>query len=324
LNGKIPMVKERNQSLKKVFEGFVTYQRAMNRADKTISSYESCYKLFAEFYGEDNLCSDITEQTIIDYLIYLKDNHSHLSSKSVETYLRGLRAIIYYFAKNHYVEPFHIALPKAEKPIKETYTAGEMQRLIAKPTLQASCSFSQLRDWAMVCFLLATGVRLSSLINIKIEDLFFESQEIIIRKTKNRKQQPLPMSFELEAVLREYLQYRQGAGEEVLFCNAYGKPLTEDSMKTLVCKYNRSRGVEKTSIHLFRHTFAKNYIMNGGDPHSLKRLLGHSTLTMVDEYVQLYGGDLKRSYDKYNVFDQVRQAEEEAKGERILMLKKKK
>ena len=95
-------------------------------------------------------------------------------------------------------------------------------------------------------------------------------------------------------------------------------------LRRRVCKYNQSRGVQKTSIHLFRHTFAKNYILNSGDPHSLKRLLGHSTLAMVDEYVSIYGGDLKRSYDKYNVFDQVRQAEEESKGERIMMLRKKK
>jgi len=316
------MVKERNQTLNQAFERFIMYQKAMNRSDATISSYRSCYKAFAEFYGEDKPCSEITEKTVIDYLIYLKEGKSHLSSKSVESYTRGLRAIIYYFAKNNYVERFQITLPKAEKPIKEAYTDGEIQRLIAKPSMKESCSFSQLRDWTMICFLLATGVRLSSLISIKIEDLDFESLEIILRKTKNRKQQRIPISPGVEELLREYLQYRQGGAEDYLFCNAYGKQLTKDSAKNLVCNYNRSRGVEKTSIHLFRHTFAKKYILNGGDSHTLKSLLGHSSLAMVDEYVAIYGGDLKRSYDKYNAYDQAKQLQEKQKGERIKMKRK--
>ena len=294
----------------------------MNRSEETIKYYYSCYKPFAEFYGDGKPTSAITQQTILDYMAYLREEKEDLSSVSIATYIRGLRAIIYHFIKNRNVEPFKISLPKADKPIQETYTDGEVQRLIAKPTMNETCSFSNFRDWAMVCFLLATAVRLGTLANIHIEDLDFESLEIFIRKTKNRKQQILPMSVELKVVLLEYLQYRQGDSEELLFCNAYGKPLSKDSIKNLVCKYNRSRGVEKTSIHLFRHTFAKNWILNGGDPFRLKAIFGHSSLAVVNEYVAIYGADLKRDYDKFSVFDQARHAQQEQQGERIKMMRK--
>ena len=130
------------------------------------------------------------------------------------------------------------------------------------------------------------------------------------------------MSKELKSVLQEYLQYRQGEPEDYLFCNAYGQQLTRYAMVSCIQVYNHNRGVEKTSIHLFRHTFAKNWIINGGDIFHLQKILGHSTLGMVKNYVAIYGGDLKRDYDKFSVLDQARQAEEENKGERIMMLRK--
>ncbi|MCL2697847.1 MAG: tyrosine-type recombinase/integrase, partial [Oscillospiraceae bacterium] len=64
-------------------------------------------------------------------------------------------------------------------------------------------------------------------------------------------------------------------------------------MVSAIQTYNRNRGVEKTSIHLFRHIFAKNWIMNGGDIFRLQKILGHSSLEMVKEYVSMLGVDIK-------------------------------
>ncbi len=72
---------------------------------------------------------------------------------------------------------------------------------------------------------------------------------------------------------------------------------------TALKAYNICRGVTKTSVHLYRHTYAKNYIMAGGDCTYLQRLLGHSTLTMTNHYINLYATDLQRNYDKFNPLD---------------------
>ena len=79
-----------------------------------------------------------------------------------------------------------------------------------------------------------------------------------------------------------------------------------------VRKCNISRGVTKTSLHLFRHTFAKNYIIAGGDSVYLQRLLGHSTLSMTNHYVRLYSTDLQKNYDKFNPLDNLANAKKEA------------
>ncbi|MGP4073956.1 tyrosine-type recombinase/integrase [Piscibacillus sp. B03] len=70
-------------------------------------------------------------------------------------------------------------------------------------------------------------------------------------------------------------------------------------------KYNYSRGVYKTSIHAFRHTYAKNYIQQGGSSLKLQRLLGHSTLDITQKYVNLYSNDLKEGYDDVSILNKL-------------------
>ena len=96
---------------------------------------------------------------------------------------------------------------------------------------------------------------------------------------------------------------RKGESSDYLFCTAYGQQTTVDVIESQIARYNRKRGVEKTSLHMFRHTFAKKWILNGGDIFRLQKILGHSTLDMVKQYVAIYGADLKRDYEQYSLFD---------------------
>lgn len=314
---KIVMQFGEDLTLEKAFEEFIQMKTVMNSSPETIKYYNGIFRYFTEFFGENRLCVDVNERVIIDYLMYIKIHKPNVSQKTVCTYIRGLRAILYFMMKSGYVENFKISLPKTEETIKETYTDNEVKRLIEKPKINKGCSFAELRNWALVCYFLATGNRLSTVCNIKISDVDFQSEEILIRKTKNKKQQIIPMSAELKNVLQEYMRYRKGEPDDFLFCNSYGEKLNKDSISTCIAKYNHSRGVSKTSIHLFRHTFAKNWILNGGDIFRLQKILGHSTLDMVKNYVAIYGGDLKRDYDKFSLLD--RATQENGQGNWIKM-----
>ena len=94
---------------------------------------------------------------------------------------------------------------------------------------------------------------------------------------------------------------------EFLFPSSYAendKAMNRVSMGRAIANYNKSRGVNKTSIHLFRHTFAKNWIIHGGDLHSLQRILGHSTLDMVVHYANLYDTDLNDKVAEFSTLSQ--------------------
>jgi integrase/recombinase XerD len=306
--------------LTEAFEQFIQTKTVMNVSEDTVIHYRNVFRYFTQFFGEGRRCNEVSEQTIIEYLVYMRKEKPDLATKTVNTYVKGLRAIFYFMMKNGWMDEFKITLPRVEETIKETYNDYEVQQLVRKPDMK-KCSFSELRNWTMVCYYLATGNRLGTVVSLKISDLDFSADEILIRRTKQKKQQIIPMSSELRAVLQEYLTYRKGEPEDALFCNAYGEPLTKESMATCIERYNHSRGVEKTSIHLFRHTFAKQWILNGGDIFRLQKILGHSTLDMVKNYVAIYGGDLKKDFDRFTVLDQARQQSGEAKGQRIQMRK---
>ena len=101
----------------------------------------------------------------------------------------------------------------------------------------------------------------------------------------------------------EYLQIRGGEDEDYLFCNEYGGQASSRTYQQLVRRYNIKRNVNKTSCHLFRHTFAKNWIISGGDMFRLQKILGHSDLTVTKEYVNMFGQDLQMDFEKFNPLD---------------------
>jgi len=91
------------------------------------------------------------------------------------------------------MEEFKITLPRAEETIKDVYTDYEVAQLIKKPNVK-TCNYAELRNWAMVCYFLATGNRLSTVANIHIGDVHLQEGEIYIRKTKQKKQYIIPIS----------------------------------------------------------------------------------------------------------------------------------
>lgn len=203
---------------------------------------------------------------------------------------------------NQYLPAFKVTIPKVDKTIKETYTDEELEKLLKKPNLK-QCSFTEYKIWVYINYLLATGNRLSSALGLKIGDLDFKNQLIHVRKVKNRKEQIIPMSDTLCKVLREYLRYRKGTDDDYVFCNTRGGKGDNRTYEDMLANYNRKRGVEKTSAHLYRHTFAKRWILNGGDIFRLQKILGHSDLAVVKEYVEMFGNDLSRDFEKFNPLD---------------------
>jgi integrase/recombinase XerD len=113
----------------------------------------------------------------------------------------------------------------------------------------------------------------------------------------------IPMSPTLADVLQEYLHYRKGEPDDYLFCNQYGGKGDYSTTQDQLIRYNKSRGVAKISSHLYRHTFTKHWILNGGDIFRLQKILGHSDLSVVKEYVNLFSDELAIDFDKFNPLD---------------------
>ena len=128
---------------------------------------------------------------------------------------------------------------------------------------------------------------------------------ITLKKTKNRKRQIIPLSHALKLTLKEYLMIRGGTAEDYLICTENGTQIAVRSLQQSVERYNHKRGVQRTGLHAFRHSFARDWIVSGGDPFRLQRILGHADISTTKQYVQLYGNDLSKDFEKFNALDRI-------------------
>lgn len=300
---KIKMNKSKNLSIEEAFELFIRKCKVKNLAEPSIKSYQNKVQPFVDFCNGYKI-TDVTIDEVDNFTVYLKTEHN-VKDISVVSYLRSVRAFLYYCMECNYMTSFKIHLPKAQKDIKETYSNEELERLLNKPDIN-SCTFTEYKVWVFENYMMATGNRLSTALNVRIRDINFDDMFIVLSKTKNRKQQIIPLSNTLAEVLQEYLEIRGGNADDYLFCNNYGQQASCRTFQTLVYRYNIKRNVNCTSIHAFRHTFAKNWILAGGDIVRLKTILGHSNISVTNEYLQMFGQDLQLDFERFNPLDNLK------------------
>jgi len=208
-------------SLQALFEKFILFKQVRNLSEESISYYRNCYSFFAEFFGTERPLSDFTQDLYYQYILHLKQTRPNLKDVTLNSYLRGLRVILYYAMDLGFLPKIKLDMMKADKEIKETYTDEELTLLLKKPDTK-KCGFHEYRNWVIVNYLLATGNRASTVINIRINDIDFAGGMVRLTKTKNRKQMIVPLSQTMVKILQEYLAYRQGEPEDYLFCNQFG------------------------------------------------------------------------------------------------------
>lgn len=294
-------------------EGYKEFKRfceSRNYSKYTIAHYDNTIHNFELFHSIDNKADTLNQQLIQDYASYLIKKG--LKGKTVATYICSLRTILYYLMQKEYIETFKIRKPKYDRPIKEVYTDAELKLILKKPNIK-SCSFAEYRNWVLVNFLISTGQRKNTVMNLKIKDIDLQNGLMTLRVVKNRKPTVLPLAPKIIEILREYISYRKGDKENYLFCSVMGEQMTDGCITCAIKSHNLSRGVEQTSIHAFRHTFAKKYLLGGGNVFMLQKLMMHSDLSTTQQYLNLYIKDLQKDYELFNPLEQLLETKTEIK-----------
>lgn len=285
------------------YDEFILNCKVRNLRPTTIKYYDDMVNIWYKFLPDYKIqISEITKETIDSFIIFLETN-MNMNDVTINTVVRGMKSILNYFMKLEYMERFVIPKLKEDRKIIETYSAAELKILLEKPNLD-ECNFLEYRNYVIINFLISTGARARTVVNIKIQDLDFDNNLLNYGYTKNRKQQIVPMGKSLKVILMEYLVYRKGMLEDYLFVNAYGDVLTVSQLGHNLNDYNRRRGIMKTGLHRFRHSFAKLWIQNGGDIFKLQKILSHSTLDMVKNYVNMFADDLQKDFNTFNPLEQ--------------------
>lgn len=281
-------------TIEEAFDNFILAKKAKGLTDKTISTYFYHFKGISKFIDTGKHIDELTKRDT-DSMIALMRN-SKLSTNSINSYTRTLKSF-FSWCNEEELTKLNISLYKTQEVIKDTYTDEELRALLKKPNLRG-CRFDDYRSWVIINLLINSGCRASTIRNILIKDVDIDKGVIMYRHTKNKSVQVVPLCTDMVTILRQYLKTRKGGNNDYLFPSQTGEQLSENALRQSIVKYNKSRGVNKTSIHLFRHTFARKYLVDcGGNAFTLQKLLGHSTLDMTKHYCKIYNTDVVNGFD---------------------------
>lgn len=293
----ITIKQHKSLTFEQVWNIYLDEKKLENYSPATLKGKREHMALLFQVVSPDTPINQITRHDIDRFINWKKKGVEPIS---INSYLRVYRAFFNWASTNGYCEKIPIRLLKVQNKIKETYTPDELDKLLKKPSMNKT-TFREYRNWVIVNFLIGTGCRRTTIVNIKIEDLSLSNCTVNINTTKTNKSQMLPIPSSLKPVLLEYLGHRNGNPDDYLFCDVYGRQLNPEYLSHEIAIYNRSRGVEKTSIHAFRHTFAKIAILDCHmDVFRLQRMLGHSNIAITEQYVRMFDEELLKENDEFN------------------------
>jgi integrase/recombinase XerC/integrase/recombinase XerD len=167
---------------------------------------------------------------------------------------------------------------------------------------------SDTRNQTLFMILLATGLRIGELVNLKMDDVHMDEGYFKVMG-KGKKERTVPIGNNAQKVLQRYLfRFRPKPINPVVqsvFLSISSQPLTENSMKLMFTRLAKRSGVYRLHAHLCRHTFATRFLINGGDVFTLQQILGHSTLEMVRHYVNLASSHIAIQHQRFSPLDRL-------------------
>ena len=282
-------------------EAYLLNCRQRNLREATIKHYQQSYTQFYKQIAPDMPLKDFDVKVYEGYVRFLLDKLDN--DVSVNSYLRDLITTLHFLMDEGHVRRFKMKSIRVDKQAVDTYTDEELQTLLRKPDTK-TCRYVEYQCWVMTNLLFSTGIRQRSMMNLTIRDVDLDNRILNVRVTKNRKPLLIPLNVTMCSILREYFVHREAKhDDELLFTNVYGQPLQRSTCYGMLYAYNKGRGVATTGIHRYRHTFAKQWILSGGNVVALSRMLGHSNLNITQNYVNLLVSDLAKQVEEVNLLD---------------------
>ena len=300
--------------------GWELHMKSSNYSTVTISAYIPTIKKVINFLGDPD-ASDVTVWDLESYLISLRDQGVSESTRQYHW-----KVIKSYFAwankrKGLGIErpDTELEMPTVPEPEVMPYTEQEIKMLLkackeseeAETHNRESYKFKRptaARDQLLILFLLDTGVRVSELCRLQYKDINLNNHSAHIRAYetgKKSRDRVVYLGTKTMSLLWRLVTENEDS-DDYIFCSSTAprnKPLDRHAVDHLLKRLGAKAGIADCGAHRFRHTFAIQYLRNGGDIYTLKRQLGHSSLRMVQQYLQLSEQDSATAHRKASPVD---------------------
>lgn len=266
----------------------------------TIESYSRDIKQYLSYLEENNIdFKDAKRGNIIAYILFLEKENK--APSSISRSIASIRSFYHFLLKNNiinYDPTIDLESPKIEKKMPEILTIGEVEKLLSMPI---DNNFKGSRDKAMLELLYATGVRVTELVNLNIDDVNLNLGFVKLNGTKER---VVPIGRMAQKAVNIYInEYRQeflkGKESNVLFLNFHGQKMTRQGFWKIIKSYAKDAGIEKKiTPYTLRHSFAAHLIENGADLKSLQQMLGHADISTTQIYAEMVKNRISDVYRK--------------------------
>ncbi len=283
----------------KYFFDFLEKERKLS--ENTLQSYKRDLKQFRRYLEACELhYNRVKEEDIKDYMKELEEEGKKPSS--ISRCIASIRSFYQFVLKNKKVkiDPTHnIQSPKIEKRVPSILTAKEVELLLDQPQ---DIDLKGIRDKAMLEFAYATGMRVSEIVSLNIEDVNTEEGYVICKH--GNKERNIPLGNMSLKALREYVEEARDIlvkteGEQALFVNINGSRLTRQGFWKIIKFYKEQAHITKEiTPHVLRHSFATHLLQNGADLKAIQTMLGHSDISSTQVYMQFQDEGLKNVYKK--------------------------
>ena len=267
----------------------------------TVSSYMRDIRQFADWLGaEDVAIMDASQVNISDYLAHLEDEGR--SGATVSRNLASLKNFYAYLVTSGFVNKtpvVDIHIDRGEKKLPQILTGREIELLLAQPSCVDAKGY---RDKAMLEVMYATGIRVSELIELDVDDVNLTAG--IIKCSGGKKSRVIPLYPGALRALSAYIRDVRDAliaspDEKALFVNVSGVRMSRQGFWKILKHYQATAHIEKEiTPHTLRHSFAVHLLENGADLGSLQELMGHSDISSTQMYAHLINNKLKSVYEK--------------------------
>jgi len=250
----------------------------------------------------DLLLLSVQTDSVRAYLAYL--NEKEYSKATIARKLATLRSFYKFLVKRNHITSnpvVTIRTPKQEKKLPRFLEYEEVKRLLSTPPMN---TWLGARDRAILETLYSTGIRVSELVALNMDDIDFLGEVVHVRG-KGKKERIAPIGSSALQVIQHYMEYRNKRAQNngnfdsrVLFVNKHGQRLSTRSVRRKMDKYLKIAGLDPAiSPHTLRHSFATHMLNSGADLRSVQELLGHQSLSTTQVYTHLTTDRLKEVYD---------------------------
>ena len=271
-------------------------------SNNTLESYKRDLEQFKSYINSNNKkYTKIKEEDIKDYLQYLLKEQNKKPS-TISRMIASIRSFYQYEVKVGKIEEdptINVQSPKIEKKAPCVLTSEEVELLLEQPN---DIDLKGIRDKAMLEFAYATGMRVTEMISLNVEDLDLKNEVVICKS--DRRTRTIPLGKMSINAIKEYLEKSRtilvkSEEEKALFVNLNGKRLTRQGFWKIIKFYQEQAHIEKDiTPHKLRHSFATHLLQNGAELKAIQSMLGHSDISSTQVYMKFQNAELSEIYKK--------------------------